>query len=42
YVQMDAVSSKEAQKDLEFFFNILKQNNSKSIGGKLPDDGFYY
>jgi len=42
YVQLDDVSAKDAKKDLEFFFNILKNNNSKSIGGKLPDNGFYY
>ena len=42
YVQMDDVSAKDAKKDLEFFFNILKNNNPKSIGGKLPSNGFYY
>jgi NitT/TauT family transport system substrate-binding protein len=42
YVQMNAVSGKNSKKDLEFFFNILKKNNPKSIGGKLPDDEFYY
>ena len=42
YVQANVVSGKDSQKDLEFFFNILKKNNPKSIGGKLPDDNFYY
>ena len=42
YVQLNSVDAKDAKKDLEFFFNILKQNNPKSIGGKLPNDGFYY
>jgi len=42
YVQLDDVSAKDAKKDLEFFFSILKKNNPKSIGGKLPNDGFYY
>ncbi|MCK5111187.1 MAG: ABC transporter substrate-binding protein [Arcobacteraceae bacterium] len=42
YVQLDVVEAKNAKKDLEFFFDILKKNNPKSIGGKLPDDGFYY
>ncbi len=41
YVRLDYVSAKEAKEDLEFFFNILKQNNPKVIGGKLPDSGFY-
>jgi len=42
YVQLDNVSAKDSQKDLEFFYNVLKKNNPKSIGGKLPDDKFYY
>lgn len=42
HVQIDIQSAKDSQADLEFFFNILKNNNPKSIGGKLPDDGFYY
>ena len=41
YVQLDDVSAKDAKKDLEFFFKILKENNPKTIGGKLPDVGFY-
>jgi NitT/TauT family transport system substrate-binding protein len=42
YVTLDDVNAKDSQKDLEFFFGLLKNNNPKSIGGKLPDDGFYY
>ena len=42
YVQLSDVSAKDSQKDLEFFYGLLKNNNPKSIGGKLPDDGFYY
>ena len=42
YVQLNDVSAKDSQKDLEFFYDLLKNNNPKSIGGKLPDDGFYY
>ncbi len=42
YVQLDAIKAKDAKKDLEFFFGMLKKNNPKTIGGKLPDDGFYY
>ena len=42
YVQLQNVSAKESQPDLEFFYNLLKNNNPKSIGGKLPNDGFYY
>ncbi len=42
YVQLNDVNAKEAKKDLDFFFKVLKNNNPKSIGGKIPDDGFYY
>jgi len=42
YVQLDDVSAKESKADLEFFYGLLQNNNPKSIGGKLPDDGFYY
>ncbi len=42
HVQMENVTGKEAQKDLEFFFDVLKENNPKVIGGKLPESGFYY
>jgi NitT/TauT family transport system substrate-binding protein len=42
YVQLENIKAKKAQKDLEFFFEILKSNNPKAIGGKLPDNKFYY
>ena len=42
HVQMKSVTGKDAQKDLEFFYGVLKENNPKVIGGKLPADGFYY
>lgn len=42
YVQLEVVTAKNSQKDLEFFYNILKASSPKSIGGKLPNDGFYY
>jgi NitT/TauT family transport system substrate-binding protein len=42
HVQLNSVVSKDAQKDLEFFFDVLKENNPKVIGGKLPSEGFYY
>ena len=32
---------KNSKKDLEFFFNVLLENDSKIIGGKLPDDNFF-
>jgi len=42
YVQLDTVKAVKAKKDLEFFYEILKKNNPKTIGGKLPKSGFYY
>ncbi|MCK9473094.1 ABC transporter substrate-binding protein [Sulfurimonas sp.] len=42
HVRLKSVTATEAKKELEFFFNILKEEDPKSIGGKLPDDNFYY
>ncbi len=42
YVILDMEDAKDSQKDLEVFFEALKKNNPKSIGGKLPDAKFYY
>lgn len=42
HVQFENITAQESKKDLEFFFEILMQNDAKLIGGKLPDDGFYY
>ena len=42
HVRLKSVEAAKAKKDLEFFFNVLKEEDPKSIGGKLPKDGFYY
>jgi len=42
HVNINSVSAIDAKKELEFFFNVLKEDNPKSIGGKLPADDFYY
>jgi NitT/TauT family transport system substrate-binding protein len=42
YVRLESIDAKDSKKDLEFFYGILEQNNPKTIGGKLPDDKFYY
>ena len=42
HVRLRNVSAKDAKKDLEFFFNILMQEDPKSVGKKLPQDSFYY
>ncbi len=31
-----------SKKNLEFLLNLFLENDKASIGGKLPDDGFYY
>ncbi|ADV47082.1 ABC transporter substrate-binding protein [Nitratifractor salsuginis] len=41
HVKMKVVPAKAARKDVEFFFEKLKENDPKIIGGKLPDEGFY-
>ena len=40
--QFKDVSAKDARAELEYFFNILHSKTPALIGGKLPDDGFYY
>lgn len=42
YINLEAQSAKQAQEKLEFLFTILKRSEPKLIGGKLPDQGFYY
>ena len=41
-VNLKNVPAPEAREKLEFFFNVLKEGNVKSIGGKLPQESFYY
>lgn len=40
--QLRAISATDSKPELEFFFNVLKENEPALIGGKLPDNGFYY
>ncbi len=40
--QFKDVSAKEARKELEYFFSVLHSKTPALIGGKLPDDNFYY
>lgn len=42
HVRLKSVASQDAKKELEFFFNILKEEDPKSIGEKLPQESFYY
>lgn len=39
--QMEVVPAPQARAELSFFFQQLAAKNPASIGGKLPDDGFY-
>ena len=42
HVILKNITAQNSKKDLEFFFNVLLENDKKIIGGKLPADGFYY
>lgn len=42
HVNLQSIDAKSSQKDLEFFFEILKKSNPKVIGGKLPEKNLYY
>lgn len=42
HINMKSINAPAAKEKLEFFFNILKEEDPKSIGGKLPKDSFYY
>ena len=40
--QFNPMSATDARKELEYFFTLLHKRTPAVIGGKLPDDGFYY
>ncbi len=40
--QFKHVSANDARVELDYFFNILLESTPAVIGGKLPDDGFFY
>ncbi len=42
YTIFESVSAEESKEELETMFNCFMDLNPASIGGKLPDDGFYY
>jgi len=41
-IDWNYVTAQNARTDLEAFFNALSQITPNFIGGKLPDEGFYY
>jgi hypothetical protein len=42
YVKLESLSAIQSKDKLEFFFDVLKKSTPKLIGGKMPDEGFYY
>jgi NitT/TauT family transport system substrate-binding protein len=41
-ITWDFVTARDARDDLEIFFGIMYEFSPESIGGRLPDDGFYH
>ena len=39
---IDFKKADEIKSNLEFYFNIIMDMNPALVGGKLPDEGFYY
>lgn len=39
---LDAVPAAKARPDVEFLFKLLLERSPGLVGGKLPDDGFYW
>lgn len=42
FVNIQNIKASTAKKELEFFFNILLEDMPQSVGGKLPNERFYY
>lgn len=42
HIKLYDVSATDAKEELEFFYQILYDDNPKLIGGKLPNSGFYF
>ncbi|WMJ82046.1 ABC transporter substrate-binding protein [Clostridium sp. MB40-C1] len=36
------ISAEDGKDSLEKFYNVLKESDPKSVGGKIPDENFYY
>ena len=41
-IEWEFVTAKNAREDLEVFFGIMHNFSPKSIGGKIPGDGFFH
>ncbi len=42
FVRFKSVPIAKAKGETEFFFRLLEKEDPKNIGGKVPDDGFYF
>jgi len=42
HIELKFVSAADAREAVETFFSVLLEGNPKTIGGRLPDDGFYW
>ena len=42
HISFESIKAIDAKDDLEFFFNILKNSEPKSIGGEIPNSNLYY
>ncbi len=42
YCNITYIDGQEMQTAMEGYLNVLFEQNPKSVGGKLPDDGFYF
>ena len=42
HVNLESVSAVESREKLESFLKVMMKSEPKLIGGKIPDDGFYF
>ena len=40
--KLEFVTAQDAKADVEVYLNALNEVSGEMIGGKLPDEGFYY
>ncbi len=41
FTQLEVKRAIDVKDEIDFFFNVLKEDNPKTIGGSLPDENFY-
>ncbi|WP_419768208.1 ABC transporter substrate-binding protein [Arcobacter sp.] len=42
HISFESIKAIDAKEELDFFFNILKKSEPKSIGGEIPNSNLYY